>query len=126
MSFSQQTPAVLKIWHDGQRRRRQIAEDFSELAPIWEKVKAELNRRGMVIEAEPTHALPHGKGGRPRYPEDDYAWEQVNVVGRKRKDVYPEWKERADPDRLKELADPQDSFNKAVRRARGRKGDDSE
>jgi hypothetical protein len=117
---------TLKIWHDGQRRRRQITEDFSELAPIWEKVKAELNRRGMVIEAEPAFALPHRKGGRPRYPEDDYAWEQVNVNHRDRKDVYPEWKERADPDRLKQLADPQDSFNKAVRAARGRKGDDSE
>ena len=47
---------VLKIWHDGQQQRHQITEDFSELAPIWEKVKAELNRRGMVIEAEPAQA----------------------------------------------------------------------
>ena len=111
---------------DAHNIRRSLVEDFGELAPIWEKVKAELIRLGLMIEAEPALALPHGKGGRPRFPEDDYAWEQVNVNHRGRKDVYPEWKERADPDRLKQLADPQDSFNKAVRPSRGRKKDDSE
>ena len=46
-------------WHhteadDAHNIRRSLSEDFAALAPIWERVKAELSRLGLVIEAEPT------------------------------------------------------------------------
>jgi hypothetical protein len=45
-------------WHstevdDAHNIRRRQSEDFTALAPIWERVKAELTRLGLVIEAEP-------------------------------------------------------------------------
>ena len=32
--------------------RHSLSEDFAALAPIWERVKAELNRLGLVVKAQ--------------------------------------------------------------------------
>lgn len=56
-------------------------------------------------------------GGRPRNKDDDWAWRQVNELRRAPQDVYPEWKERIGP---RDLADPLDSFKKAVALSRGK------
>jgi len=54
-------------------------------------------------------------GGRPRYPENKWAYQQVNELGRKPEEVYPEWKQRAG-DRLA-LRDsmPEELFRKAIK-----------
>jgi len=59
-----------------------------------------------------------GKGGRPRYADDEWAYEQVNNEGRDPAEVYREWLERIGK-RAERLADPHDSFKKAIR-PRGR------
>ena len=47
------------------------------------------------------------------WPEDDWAWEQVNTQARPRADVRREWEQRLSPDRPK-LKDPARSFRHAV------------
>ena len=56
--------------------RRSLGEDFVELASIWERVKAELIRLGLVIEAEPAQVKRDEdapKIGAPRLAELDDA-----------------------------------------------------
>ena len=68
-------------WHrteadDAHNIRRSLVEDFSELAPIWEKIKAALIRFGLVIEAEPAQVKRDEdapKIGAPRLAELDDA-----------------------------------------------------
>ena len=60
-----------------------------------------------------------GSGGRPRNPDDDWAYQQVRELGRKPAEVYPEWLNRIGK-RAKELADPYDSFKKAIKPSRGK------
>ncbi len=71
-----------------------------------------LSQNGRVIDWE--QIAPTGKGGRPRYMENDWARQQVNELGRTPGDVYPEWLEMSGA-RAKLLDDPYDSFSKAIR-----------
>lgn len=61
------------------------------------------------------------KGGRPRNSDDEWAREQVQVLGRPKLEVFQEWKTRIG-ERAKVLADPQESFDKAVGK-KPKKGD---
>lgn len=54
------------------------------------------------------------RGGRPRDPDNEWAYQQVREEGRQPNDVYPEWLKRIG-DKAKILDDPRDSFNKAIR-----------
>jgi hypothetical protein len=54
------------------------------------------------------------RGGRPRYPENEWAYHQVNDRRRKPDEVYREWLERTG-DRYKQLDNPRDSFQKAIK-----------
>ena len=67
---------------------------------------------------------PARRGGRPRYADDEWAYEQVNVKGREPADVYKEWFDRIG-ERAERLSDPHDSFKKAIRsrRKKGKKRD---
>jgi len=67
---------------------------------------------------------PARPGGRPRYADDEWAYEQVNVKGREPVDVYREWFDRIG-ERAERLSDPRDSFKKAIRprRKKGKKRD---
>lgn len=62
---------------------------------------------------------PQGKGGRPRYPDNEWAYEQVRMLGRQPSEVYPEWLERIG-DRAKVLDNPYASFKKAIKPKRGK------
>jgi hypothetical protein len=71
----------------------------------------------LVTSEAHTHDDKLHKGGRPRNPDDDWAWRQINVEGRAPEEVYPEWLKRIGV-RAKRLADAHDSFNKAIRKRR--------
>jgi hypothetical protein len=109
------------MYPDG-RLEQSLVEDFSELAPIWEKVKAELIRLGLVTEAEPGRTKraadapkKRGQVGRRRDPDNDWAYQQVNEMGRTPAEVYPEWAERRrNHGTLKQLDDSLDSFKHAI------------
>jgi len=58
------------------------------------------------------------RGGRPRNSNDDWACQQVWEQGREGNKVYGEWLNRIDPVRRGNLADPKDSFKKAVSKRR--------
>lgn len=92
-------------------------------AAAWfDALLAEL-RRWAVTPTAPQR--PERKGGRPRNADDDWAWEQVNELGRDPREVYPEWLSRIGK-RQNRLADPEDSFDKAVKPTRGKKREDSD
>jgi len=102
-----------------------------ELAPVlrepqaagwWDVLVSEIRRWAVA----PT-GLQHQKrkGGRPRNADDDWAWQQVNELGRDPREVYPEWLSRIGK-RKNRLADPEDSFDKAIKPTRGKKREDSE
>ncbi len=54
------------------------------------------------------------ESGRPRYTENDWAYQQVHELGRKPDDVYREWLKRAG-ERVDTLVNPRDSFQKAIK-----------
>jgi len=56
---------------------------------------------------------PRKQGSHQNWPEDNWAWEQVNTLGRPRNEVRSEWIQRLSPKR-KTLRDANDSFRKAV------------
>ena len=53
------------------------------------------------------------RGGPYSWPEDDWAWEQVNTLSRPRREVRKEWEQRLSPDRPP-LQDIDRSFRHAV------------
>ena len=61
------------------------------------------------------------KGGRPSDPDNDWAREQVQDLGRPSRDVYPEWLERIGS-RAQTLDNPSDSFKKAIKPKKEKKG----
>ena len=56
--------------------------------------------------------------GRPHNTDDDWAWIEINVKGRKQADVFKEWLGKAGP-RAEFSPDPRDMFKKAIARRRG-------
>lgn len=80
-----------RVVNDDEELREFIAEDFEPLRPIWERVKAELVRHGMVIETKPAQAdadapkigapKPTSKGGRPRnFDADKVNGQRVKTI----------------------------------------------
>lgn len=59
------------------------------------------------------------KGGRPRIADDDWAFYQVHFLKRPADEVYHDWLKRIG-ERREALANPRDSFNKAIRLRRRR------
>jgi hypothetical protein len=96
--------------------------NWPRLLPWWERLRAELTRLGMVHEAEPAQAeraadAPKKRGpvGRRRDPDNEWAYQQVNEIGRTPAEVYPEWAQRRrGHETLKQLDDPLDSFKHAI------------
>jgi PIN domain nuclease of toxin-antitoxin system len=66
-----------------------------------------------------------GKIGRPRNIDDDWAYTQVRLLNREPKEVYPEWLSRIGF-RENTLADPRDSFNKAIKPRKLKKGEETD
>lgn len=65
----------------------------------------------VVDKGAKTKARP----GKPRYPENAWAREQVNEKGRDKREVYKEWCKRKGSKAISMLADPWDSFTKAIK-----------
>ena len=60
-----------------------------------------------------TEELPPRRGGPFTWPEDDWAWEQVNISNRPRREVRSEWQMRLSQERPK-LRDQNRSFRHAI------------
>lgn len=91
-------------------------------AAPWSLLPPELEfiRDNAQGDAPGTPAGRYG-GGRPPYKANRWAYEQVNVLGRPPREVYPQWLELMG-DIVETLADPRDSFRKAIRpKRRGKK-----
>jgi len=58
------------------------------------------------------------RGGRPRYPEDGWAFDQVERLRRPVREVYLEWLERLSPERREALSNPYHAFTQMLYRKR--------
>lgn len=81
-----------------------IAGRWRQIIASWEAYK-----RGGAASDAPLRS----RGGRPRYLDDDWAYEQVVALGRPRPEVYREWLGRIG-ERAGLLADPPHTFNQAI------------
>jgi hypothetical protein len=61
----------------------------------------------------PLRSRSRARGGRPRNSIDDWAWEQIHVLGRKKAVVYAEW-QRHNAGSKRALNDPERSFKHAI------------
>ena len=66
------------IYPDG-RLEQSLVEDFTELAPIWEKVKSELIRLGLVSEVESTQVERVEDAPKPWVKIPDVGWNRKAV-----------------------------------------------
>jgi hypothetical protein len=78
-----------------------------------EKATAPGDKASLI--AMPTPDVPPNRPtGRPANADDEWAWREVRLHGRRPKDVYAEWLRRIGS-RADMLADPGDSFRKAIK-----------
>lgn len=82
-----------------------VAHQWARFISLW--VKHSKQPKGGTTVA------PRPPGGRPRDPNDDWAYEQVALLGRPRPEVYREWLVRIG-ERASLLADPLHTFNQAL------------
>jgi hypothetical protein len=88
--------------------------DFPDRYLFWQKVNELLLKLGVPLPAQSTDDSVEGKrGGRPRSADDDWAYQEIKA-GRDQAEVYAEWLERISVNRRSQLADPLDSFKKAM------------
>ena len=80
----------------------------------WVKKATASGDKASLIAMPTTHAPPNRPTGRPANADDEWAWREVRLHGRRPKDVYPEWLRRIGS-RADMLADPGDSFRKAIK-----------
>jgi hypothetical protein len=100
-------------------------EDRPGLEPLWTILTDELIRQGFIdnnqilsTPAQPAEVHPKvpvkKSGGRPRDPDNQWAYEQVNVYNKDPRDIYPEWRIRKGG-KSGLLVNPLDSFKKAIK-----------
>ncbi len=89
---------------DGLTQMQKLSDYILEIATEYE----------LKITADHQKA-PHLKGGRPKNEANEFAYYQVNVLGRSPAEVYPEW-EKMKGEAILLLVDPRDSFRKAIRK----------
>jgi hypothetical protein len=85
--------------------RREIDRRIGDVYELWAARQS---------DKEATMGL---RVGRPRNLDYDWAYDEVRKKNRSPESVYPEWLERIG-DRATTLADPRDSFNKAIKHNR--------
>ena len=127
------TPAELNKWIRQANKLLNIIMKLSSLLGLSEQEKTELfslagfdtvvslARQTVQIQSEQKDC-----GGRPRDEDNDWAFEQVYVLRRPHCEVYQEWlARRKEHSKFMQLADPYDSFKKALntRRKKGKKRD---
>lgn len=127
------TPAQFSRWIQYVSQLSKTMIELSSLLGLTEEERSELF--SLVADGAITSShRPTGQiqseqrdcGGRPRDEDNDWAFEQVYLLHRPRCDVYQEWLARRKEHRnFGQLADPYDSFKKALntRRKKGKKGD---
>jgi hypothetical protein len=95
-----------------------VAHQWARFISLWVKHSKQSNG---------ATTAPRPRGGRPRDPNDDWAYEQVALGGRPRPEVYREWLVRIG-ERATQLTDPQDSFRRAItaRRQERKKPEETE
>lgn len=110
---------------------RKVKARYPETAPSLlsyeaerkERMKEDLRRqfgdvKAQSQRAEGTGAKARGKTGRPRIKANEWAWHEVNIVGKDPREVYPEWCKLYAAEtgtRVSELSDSTDSFKKAIK-----------
>lgn len=75
-------------------------------------------------ELERTRMVQIYPAGRPPEADDDWAYEQVVVLGHRLGEVYPLWLQRISVERRQGLVNPYDAFLKAIRRRRRKEDPD--
>ena len=78
----------------------------------FELISEEVRKRN---KGKGLRKLKKGKPGRPSYPEDIWAWQQVNTLGRAKNEVYGEWLSNKAVQKRK-LIDPKTHFNRFIKR----------
>ncbi|RPH75941.1 hypothetical protein EHM76_00420 [bacterium] len=97
---------------------------WPKVSGIWESLICEGQRQGWIDGTDCTHDVlesQRSKPGRPRNVDDDWALDQVRQYGRNHGEVYKEWLGRIG-DGANALADPEDSFEKAISLKRNKTG----
>ena len=97
------------------KRSNQLQEEIlQELRKLNENLQKGISEKNVKQTFEP------GQPGRPRNLDDDWAFEQVRELGKDKNKIYQEWLERIG-ERAQLLANPRDSFNKAISMKRGKR-----
>jgi len=76
---------------------------------LW-NLGVEISRVYGVAPSQIAGKMVERKVGRPHLPEDVWAWQQVNIEGRSKREVYKEWKELPEV-KKRSLADETRHFN---------------
>ena len=88
-----------------ERTRLEVPDSTNNIEPIAAQVEP----------AEDAPKIPRAPVGRRRDPDNSWAYQQVNELGRAPAEVYPEWlQRRRDRGTLKQLDDSKDSFKHAI------------
>lgn len=104
-------------------------ETYDSVWQIWESFKDELDKKDLMIgeplgsfsvpkrsDIKQHHQEARSKSGRPRDPDYEWARRQVHEEGRSNPEVFVEWQQRIDPQKLEALANPLESFKKAMKK----------
>lgn len=95
--------------------------DASGLLKSPHEAQTQFDRASAALLAWYDKGRSTRRGGRPSDPDNDWAREQVQDLGRPSGDVYPEWLKRIGT-RAQMLDDPRDSFKKAIKPKKEKKG----
>jgi hypothetical protein len=90
-------------------------EDWPAVEPNWNLLYEEMKRQGWFDLSQQVQTKP---GGRPYKQSNVWAYRQVHDYQRDPSEVYREWLARDEANQL--LADPKDSFKKAIKRKKGK------
>jgi hypothetical protein len=74
-----------------------------------------LEESGYIVKSGEDASDNKSNGGRKRHPENDWASEQVHLKGCDKKEVFSEWERRRKEAGRPDLAEPWDSFKKAIK-----------
>lgn len=116
------TPAQFSRWIRRVNRLSSMIIELSDLLGLTEEEQSKLfalarptTKFSPHQEAQLLRSQPKNGGGRPRDEDNEWAFEQVHILHRPRCDVYKEWLARRQKHgKNVQLADPYDSFKKAV------------
>ena len=89
-------------------------EDMTQIQKLSEYILEIVTDIELKISGENDQDI-HLREGRPKNEANEFAYHQVNILGRLPSEVYPEWVEKRG-ETISLLVDPRDSFRKAIRK----------